>query len=54
MINKIIFLVFVFLAITYSFSNLCKAVRGQNISAKNIMIMALGLVGMLAYFMGVY
>ncbi len=54
MISKIIFLVFVVLAITYSFSNICKAVRGLTVCAVNIWIMALSWAGIIAYFMGVY
>lgn len=54
MIRKIIFLVFIVFAIVYSFSNICKAVRGQGIGTKNIWIMALSWAGIIAYFMGVY
>ena len=48
MIRTIFKIIFLVLAIVYTFSNIVKTIRNQNLEASPIWMMAIGIVGFLA------
>lgn len=52
--SKIAFLIFVVIAICYTFSNIGKLIRNKSISIFQILAMAIGIAGVIGYFIGVY
>lgn len=49
MINTILKIIFLLLAIMYGFSNVVKAFKGLEINDVQIMLMAIGIVGFIAF-----
>ena len=49
MINTIFKIIFLIIAIKYSYSNTARALKGQYVSSGSITIMSIGIVGFLAF-----
>lgn len=49
MINTILKIIFLIIAIKYSYSNTARALKGQSVSSECITIMAIGIVGFIAF-----
>lgn len=52
--SKIAFLIFVVIAICYTFSNIGQLIRKHSISMFQIVAMAIGIAGVIGYFIGAY
>lgn len=48
--SKLVLLIFVFLAVWMGFINIVKAVRGESIAWGNFVLSAIGITGIVAYF----
>lgn len=49
MINTNLKIIFLVIAVAYTYSNTVKTFRGQGISSRNIFLMAIGIVGFIAF-----
>ncbi len=48
--SKILLLIFIFLAVYWTFVNILKAIYKESIPWGNIILMVVGIVGIVAYF----
>jgi len=49
MINTILKIIFLIIAIMYSYSNTARICKGQGVSGSQIFLMAIGIVGFIAF-----
>lgn len=52
--SKIVFLIFTIVTIIYTFSNIGNLIRKHYIGMFNITLMAIGIAGVIGYFIGAY
>lgn len=52
MINTILKIIFLIIAVAYSYSNTARVFRGQSVSSVQVLLMAIGIVGFIAFQFG--
>jgi hypothetical protein len=49
MVNTILKIIFLIVAIAYSYSNTARIIKGQGVSSVQVFLMAIGIVGFIAF-----